>query len=107
MRIRDWSSDVGYSDLLRCNFDPGRRERRAIVRTKVDRLLRNKRDPFRAGAQEQRFGNAVRVRADHPNRQIGRASSRERVSQYVYISEAAVSLKKKKRFINTLESDTN
>jgi len=49
---------------LRCNCDPGRRERRAIVGTKVDRLLRNKRDPFREGAQEQRFGNAVRVRGD-------------------------------------------
>src|SRR3546814_18450399 len=92
MRIRDWSSDVGYSDLLRCNCDPGRRERRAIVRTKVDRLLRNKRDPFREGAQEQRFGNAVRVRADHPNRLPARlvAVADRTVAQHPPLQRVAV-----------------
>ena len=77
---------------LRCNCDPGRRERRAIVGTKVDRLLRNKRDPFREGAQEQRFGNAVRVRADHPNRLPARlvAVADRTVAQHPPLQRVAV-----------------
>src|SRR3546814_12006991 len=39
----------------------------------------------------------LRLRADVVQQQIGRASCRERVWQYVYISGVAVSLKKKKQ----------
>src|SRR3546814_9083652 len=65
MRISDWSSDVCSSDL---------------------------RDPFREGAQEQRFGNAVRVRADHPNRLPARlvAVADRTVAQHPPLQRVAV-----------------
>src|SRR3546814_20767178 len=87
LRISDWSSDVCSSDLRA----PGRTgaggnrlhglvaERPAVlpVRGRRSRPL-----PDQAG------------HPDPPCRQIGRASCRERVCQYVYISVIAVSLKK-------------
>src|SRR3546814_16080976 len=88
MRISDWSSGVCSSDLI--GVRPGRRAddvegvvdvRHPMAQRIVHRVLqrlrsRNDRDHLRA-------------------QQIGRASCKERVCQYVYISVSAVSLKQK------------
>src|SRR3546814_20296117 len=110
MRISDWSSDVCSSDLLPLRYatrvpgdgfgvpggDWGR-----------DPLCRY--GPFRAqgGGPElvdaglsvpdaQLYGSGrAAARHTRSGREIGRASCRERVCQYVSISVVAVSLKKK------------
>src|SRR3546814_12887245 len=77
MRISDWSSDV-------CSSDLSARWRRALARAsppRADRPARGRR--CRAAAPRRRSA------------EIGRASCRERVCQYVSISVVAVSLKKK------------
>src|SRR3546814_11551569 len=114
MRISDWSSDVCSSDLkddLR-RFDPmlrgqhalevaaerigiavrfAQRRRGSLQRTRawvVRVLVRSQLDQARRSiAPPQR----------HQVMQIGRASCRESVCQYVKISGGAVSLKKKTR----------
>src|SRR3546814_11037842 len=100
MRISDWSSDVCSSDLGDGTGtqkpDPGlllAGECRAF--RPVARLLR----PFHlAHSPLFRSGGAsfagARLRA-WAGQEIGRASCRERVCQYVSISGVAVSLKKK------------
>src|SRR3546814_1512630 len=78
MRISDWSSDVCSSDLAgRAGFfdDAGY--------------------PTGSGWDEVDFPNIGDQHA-YALEEIGRASCRERVCQYVYISVVAVSLKKKK-----------
>src|SRR3546814_12871540 len=91
MRISDWSSDVCSSDLA------------AIARDRAEgfRLLMATAAPeFYAGAIAEALGFdaivATRHRRDAAgNWQIGSASCRERVCQYVEISVVAVSLKTK------------
>src|SRR3546814_16093570 len=82
MRISDWSSDVCSSDLP--TSSASRNAGWAMGR---------------AGpcASRHRTGDhAALPRGSHRlGREIGRASCRERVCQYVYISVVAVSLKKK------------
>src|SRR3546814_1212200 len=88
MRISDWSSDVCSSDLI-----PDHGERRAG------------RDPCgphpcAAGRGRAHRGGRRRDRRGGRKRgggEIGRASCRERVCQYVWISVVAVALKKKKQ----------
>src|SRR3546814_16611731 len=93
MRISDWSSDVCSSDLRR-----ERRAARVLVRASTsDR--RGHADPRRAA------GLTRRRRSTCPDpatiAEIGRASCRERVCQYVSISVVDVSLKKKTKMIHT------
>src|SRR3546814_13257811 len=86
MRISDWSSDVCSSDLGR--FDFGRLAQQDDGDAPVARrpgLLRD--EVLLVGAADDR-GDAL-------GRQIGRASCRERVGQYVSISVVAVTLKNK------------
>src|SRR3546814_20684343 len=98
MRISDWSSDVCSSDLV------------ALADDFLHRL--HLREAHVAGAQATAEVDAA-AEADHqlrdeegddrqgheqPHRadvEIGRASCRERVLQYVYISVVAVSLQQK------------
>src|SRR3546814_5650756 len=87
MRISDWSSDVCSSDL----GGPGRPLQHQV---KLVGFQREALQPHRVGAAEplEQFA--------HPGfevafAQIGRASCRARVCQYVSISVVAVSLKKK------------
>src|SRR3546814_11659089 len=105
MRISDWSSDVGSSDLEvvvasgRPNERPpslsqerGGRPRRGI-RARVRRhVLRQRlaREPH-----EQRRAMVYVLERIHVGPQIGRASCRDNVCQYVLVSVVAVSLKKK------------
>src|SRR3546814_3270963 len=91
MRISDWSSDVCSSDL--------------VAGDRVDHRPRP--DPDRhfpalagVGHGDLRGDPGTRdaglLRRVRPGRQIGRASCRERVCQYVWISVVAVSLNNKK-----------
>src|SRR3546814_16170532 len=96
MRISDWSSDVCSSDLLarhgRVVVKPARGEQGAGVA--VD--LSTPADVEAAIERARRVCDRVLI-----EEQIGRASWRERVCQYVLISVVDVSLKKKLKQIYT------
>src|SRR3546814_13539202 len=110
MRISDWSSDVCSSDLhctagkqpVRCN-SPQIAERRSCNRGKAEMEHRYEETHIdsqgaRAGDNISKVDRVTRHRQQdwsHDDRQIGRASCRERVCKYVKISVVAVSLKKK------------
>src|SRR3546814_15769126 len=101
MRISDWSSDVCSSDLTEQQF-PGihvhgvgnaHQPRRFdvldvhLVRAPIaDRRFRRLGASGYPGRMQAEFGHPL---------EIGRASCRERVCQYVWIPVVAVSLKKK------------
>src|SRR3546814_8840730 len=86
MRISDWSSDVCSSDLQAGGGDAGGRDRGAPGRAVRERRGRTARayggalrGPGRAlEARGRRAGRALRVSGE-----IGRASCRDRVCQYV------------------------
>src|SRR3546814_14967452 len=91
MRISDWSSDVCSSDLIQ------RRHRRRLVDL-AGGFLGFLEQAGKAGATGRAgaagaFGGS-RLNAAGAIYQIGRASCRERVCQYVSISVVAESLKK-------------
>src|SRR3546814_16019219 len=98
MRISDWSSDVCYSDLrvtnrLCCLAQAG----------KCVRPLWKGHGPFPAGPRRgAKFAPFHKGKWDQAA-EIGRASCRERVCQYVSISVVAVSLQTK----NEKRYDTN
>src|SRR3546814_11790470 len=107
MRISDWSSDVCSSDLLGEELGAlvgadhvGQADRRVLVgRRAVARLAEdgNRRGvdhPLDALAQCRchQAAGSLDVGADQ---EIGRASCRERVCQYVWLSVVAGELKKK------------
>src|SRR3546814_12100004 len=98
MRISDWSSDVCSSDLAPLDrvqhrpgeaaVDPGAQPRHMHL------------DPVGAGVEvDPPYGLEQGLARDRAtgHAQIGRASCRERVCQYVSISVVAVSLKKTHR----------
>src|SRR3546814_18308941 len=104
MRISDWSSDVCSSDLEIVDqpeqMAPGGRDVRRIPRVGlVHRPIGFGADAVGIGddAPERRPQRGTEPRREdvHARRQIGRASCRERVGQYGYISVVAVSLEKK------------
>src|SRR3546814_19684589 len=99
MRISDWSSDVCSSDLVAVLENAF-----AKVRPRENHAERIERRPGldRAAADHAALRKRPRAAAGGRARisngdagQIGRASCRERVCQYVSISVVAVSLKKK------------
>src|SRR3546814_16818604 len=94
MRISDWSSDVCSSDLMSAFYD---RIYDVLVSTTI----------VESGLDIPSANTLVVHRADRfglaqLSQQIGRASGRERVCQYVYISVGGVSLKKKTRHVNII-----
>src|SRR3546814_19487478 len=121
MRISDWSSDVCSSDLLAHvetadevggHADAAEQRENMLRNQVVEHALAGNRPFFLCveggrvvleildqrpglGAFIQDLGFAFIA-------QIGRASCRERVCQYVYISVVAVSLKKKNTKVQTL-----
>src|SRR3546814_19954346 len=105
MRISDWSSDVCSSDLLRPqqNWRYELEANQSLGKwgsTKIQFVYVDAEDfvdvvPVDGG---ESVGNIPRAWAAA---EIGRASCRERVCQYVYISVVAVSLKKKRHLDNT------
>src|SRR3546814_16554750 len=119
MRISDWSSDVCSSDLGRCMTNitaPMRRMRCAVYTRKSSEegldmefnSLDAQRESCEAYIASQRAEGWVCMRERYDDGgysggslerpgQIGRASCRDRVCQYVEISVVDVSLKKKER----------
>src|SRR3546814_13291567 len=98
MRISDWSSDVCSSDLWKIAMRPGKPLMFGdLAGTPVLGLPGN---PVSAVVCSLLFArpalNAL-LGLDVPAHQIGSASCRERVCQYVSISVVAVSLKKQAR----------
>src|SRR3546814_19574937 len=101
MRISDWSSDVCSSDLrVRQAFELGDDllqpllEIAAIARAREQRAHVERIDDRR----QQHLGHVA---------QIGRASCRDRVCQYVSISVVAVSVKNNKQSIERDEKETS
>src|SRR3546814_12420228 len=109
MRISDWSSDVCSSDLQRA-IDIGHRhqfgsivglDRTTIEDAETGALVEARQQvpaDFGMHLGDLRRGRRA-AGADCPDRlvgEIGRATCRERVCQYVEISGVSVSLKKKK-----------
>src|SRR3546814_11633900 len=94
MRISDWSSDVCSSDLIAAGLVAERpRSRSALVEGIEQRRAALIVGPSGAGKSALMWEAANALR----HTEIGRASCRERVCQYVSISVVAVSLKKKIR----------
>src|SRR3546814_12421445 len=89
MRISDWSSDVCSSDLPigGDHRDIGVQRGEGGLHVRI--LQRNRRAHLYAPLFR------LRMHGGGAQRQIGRASCRERVCQYVSISVVALSLKKK------------
>src|SRR3546814_15661034 len=108
MRISDWSSDVCSSDLPLVHPVEHIGEQRLaalhmvgqiMVEMVAHRIFDQPRR-LRTGQPVLRLALELRVadedRQHDLRREIGRASCRERVCQYVYISVVAVSLKQQK-----------
>src|SRR3546814_9373083 len=91
MRISDWSSDVCSSDLLYTESDLIIRTIRDVFSSDIERIIV---DDAQAAQRARDFLAVASPRAGS-NVEIGRASCRARVCQYVSISVVAVSLKKK------------
>src|SRR3546814_17250895 len=100
MRISDWSSDVCASDLGHVALGVGGAGEHDAFGVRDPRVVA-RRAPAHSST---RLARGALLRAlgfplllDHrlQTREIGRASWRERVSQYVWISVVAVTLKKK------------
>src|SRR3546814_16642810 len=100
MRISDWSSDVCSSDLRHRRLAGPRRQYGADHRLRPPARPR----PGAGAGDGRRLRQTVSVESEEagltlspspPLRQIGRASCRERVCQYVSISVVPVSFKKK------------
>src|SRR3546814_16714612 len=88
MRISDWSSDVCSSDLLLDAFARQEADAGAAQGLRIPAAahpMRGLASPYREQQGDRRA-----------HEQIGRASCRERVCQYVYISVVGVSFKKQK-----------
>src|SRR3546814_14773277 len=107
MRISDWSSDVCSSDLSLDAVRPERAMERCLVVLLLCCVSAFASASGGVRVLPQDSGVDVRLRgisavdadvawASGAKGKIGRASCRERVCQYVYISVVAVSLKKKK-----------
>src|SRR3546814_1977073 len=80
MRISDWSSDVCSSDLLDLGRDPrlgGGPGRQPVDLAQGDACL------GQGGTRPDHDPPLPRIEPHHVERQIGRASCRERVCQYV------------------------
>src|SRR3546814_19934898 len=98
--ISDWSSDVCSSDLSSFAFG-GRFQASAVSRTGAIAAFAASINPRIAVSSfvchdQLSFRTIVRRSCSNKRYTIGRASCRESVCQYVYISVVAVSLKNKK-----------
>src|SRR3546814_11601412 len=103
MRISDWSSDVCSSDLVKAHND-FRTPHRIDIHTPHS-ASRIRSELVSSACIDHRMLRAFLAESTPPtarrslcsNHEIGRASCRERVCQYVSISVVAVTLKKNKR----------
>src|SRR3546814_13303730 len=102
MRISDWSSDVCSSDLLPQALNTNARysvEKLAIVCGPITRRgsLSPTLTDWNAGETPSRFDRIQSWRIRSTSEKIGRASCRERVCKYVWISVGDGYIKKKKK----------
>src|SRR3546814_13751327 len=96
MRISDWSSDVCSSDLGRRSASD-RDVTVGLDRVGIgNRAVRHFDGRMHRRVREGSRGAVRYLSLEGESRPIGRASCRERVCPYVYISVVAVSLKKTK-----------
>src|SRR3546814_11657577 len=99
MRISDWSSDVCSSDLLMCEANGLDAGDTPHLRDAMVDLIKIVEGFFACGVASSVYGQADPSGNFMPepvfSNEIGRASCRERVCQYVSISVVAVSLKRK------------
>src|SRR3546814_17770627 len=107
MRISDWSSDVCSSDLGGARGEPvdgggdrsarGGAGRGSGARRRRRRIVPPQEDAEEGAEEGAAAGRAAEAggRGRSRSEQIGRASCRERVCQYVSISVVDLSLKKK------------
>src|SRR3546814_12819442 len=104
MRISDWSSDVCSSDLAGVSLEEAldttyTDTRKGALKDDLSRALTNVKTgkPWADGFRTVHPTNkaALSMATDKERLEIGRASCRERVCEYVSISVVAVSLKKK------------
>src|SRR3546814_18302944 len=99
MRISDWSSDVCSSDLAAAdNLEDRYRQQSDAARAAAQKAVQAAKDKAARDAEKRLAkvdsdlaGKMAAAEAD----EIGRASCRERVCQYVLIAVGAESLKKK------------
>src|SRR3546814_14917405 len=101
MRISDWSSDVCSSDLIFACRQPAVEHVHLplhLHRIAIDRIfLLDGRIGIEMAEAAAQKGRAAHLPHQPRQRQIGSASSRERVGQYVKISLVAGQLKKKNK----------
>src|SRR3546814_17123894 len=102
MRISDWSSDVCSSDLGPFGIGEVRGEAgaaQALLQVGQHVVADPDGERFDLHGCRPLFFSIVTASGGEQSMEIGRASCRERVCQYVWISVGAVSLKKKKQQI--------
>src|SRR3546814_16626074 len=104
MRISDWSSDVCSSDLSSHQEPTASRadDARRVPGARSARFFRE-RSRLHGGLRPESLPDRA---VPQTAREIGRASCRERVCQYVYISLVSVTLKQK-HITYTLRHNTN
>src|SRR3546814_19555348 len=97
MRISDWSSDVCSSDLVQTNSPVKEIALHAdFIGVHRFNVIGSDVDEEGSSPIESAASKATRIRGVKQHVEIGRASCRERVCQYVSILVVAVTLKKKR-----------
>src|SRR3546814_12320230 len=96
MRISDWSSDVCSSDLLAVLGDVQRRRLRGVELAGAEQVGLEEFLQHQVAPGPRALSRAAR--------ELGRASCRERVCQYVSLSVVAVSLQNKHTICNSIAS---
>src|SRR3546814_15455946 len=102
MRISDWSSDVCSSDLASRSPAPCCAEAHADIG--LERVADRADQPEPAERDERQRQERAGAGTEDAVVEIGRASCRERVCQYVSDSVVAVSIKKKRMQQGKLEA---
>src|SRR3546814_14472261 len=101
MRISDWSSDVCSADLESPVQSSKRRKRKKVEKAGLRKASKSRKKDLKAILKAaDRYTLPEKI-----NDEIGRASCRERVCQYVSISVVAVTLKKKQRPTTKTQAD--
>src|SRR3546814_11881950 len=101
MRISDWSSDVCSSDLPAPTSETPMQPTCSPLMAGRKNVSRSSSEPNRAIGAAMHMAGAQAFRLADATAEIGRASCRERVCQYVSISVVGVSLKKQKHTYKT------